>query len=254
MGWTKRFAAAVLTAIATSSALADRATGDVAAAACASCHGVNGEGDADIGIPALGGLPREYFVKQIADFRTGKRASPIKMPADAALNNSQVLRTDDPEAAADFYARWMIGVAKGLSTEDAKAAAGYYAQRGLPRAPTAPAAAAKAEDKAKPKPAPDPEVIALGKDLAINGDWDRNIPPCFKCHALGGVGVAPAFPPLAGQHPDYVVRQLKAWKSGARTNDPLDLMKRLSKNLTEAEMRAVALYMASLGPQEKAND
>ena len=222
----------------------ERATGNVAAAACASCHGVDGEGNGEIGLPALASLPRGYFVKQIEDFKSGERTSPIKTAYDERLTNSEVLRSDDPEAVADFYAHWMVGVAKGISIEDAKAAAGYYA--GLDRA----GIQAKAGN---PRPV-DPEVIALGEDLAINGDWERDIPPCFKCHAVDGVGVEPWFPPLAGQHPDYVVRQLKAWKNGARANDPLDLMKTLSENLTDDEIHAVAAYMATLGTQEKEDE
>ena len=230
--------------MAASTAMAERATGDVAAAACASCHGVKGEGNADLGLPALAGVPRGYFVKQIEDFRSGKRTSPIKTPYDERLNNSEVLRSEDPEAIADFYAHWMIGVAKGISIEDAKAAAGYYAS--LDRTNIQ----AKAGN---PRPV-DPEVIAIGEELAINGDWDRDIPPCFKCHAVDGVGVEPWFPPLAGQHPDYIVRQLKAWKNGARANDPLDLMKTVSENLTDDEIHAVAAYMATLEAQEKADE
>lgn len=223
---------------------AERATGDVAAAACASCHGANGEGNAEIGLPALAGLPREYFVKQIRDFKSGKRISPMKTPYDERLTNSEVLRSDDPDAAADFYAHWMVGVAKGLSIEDAQSAADYYARAKRPKAPTAAANRSKVG----------PEILALGEELAVDGDWDRGIPPCFKCHAIGGVGVAPGFPPLAGQHASYVTRQLKAWKSGARANDPLELMKRLSENLTDEDIQAVAAYFASLGPQETKDD
>lgn len=239
---TAVFAASVV--MSASTVAAQRATGDVAAAACASCHGVQGEGNADIGFPTLASLPREYFVKQIEDFRSGKRTSPIKTPYDERLNNAEILRSEDPDAIADFYAHWMIGVAKGISIHDAKAAAGYYAS--LDRTDLQ----AKAGN---PRPV-DPEVIAVGKELAINGDWDRDIPPCFKCHAVDGVGVEPWFPPLAGQHPAYIVRQLKAWKNGARANDPLGLMKTLSENLTDDEIHAVAAYLATLATQEKEDE
>ena len=235
---------AAILVISASTVAEERATGDVAAAACASCHGVEGEGNGKIGLPALASLPRGYFVKQIEDFRSGKRTSPVKLPETERLNNSEILRSEDPEAIADFYARWMVGVAKGISIEDAKAAAGYYAS--LDRAKTQPMTGNPGTV--------DPEVLALGEELAINGDWDRDIPPCFKCHAIDGVGVEPWFPPLAGQHPDYLVRQLKAWKNGARANDPLDLMKTLSENLTDDEIHAVAAYMATLGMQEKEDE
>lgn len=63
--------------------------------------------------------------------------------------------------------------------------------------------------------------------------------------------MAPAFPSLAGQHAGYTVAQLQAWKTGARTNDPLQLMKTVAEKLSEEEMRAVAAYLATLGTQEK---
>jgi len=130
----------------------------------------------------------------------------------------------------------MTPIAKALSAEDAESAARYYARLKRP------------EIKATTM---DPAVIALGKNLAINGAWDRNVPACFKCHAEGGLGIAPAFPRIAGQHAPYLVSQLQAWKTGARTNDPLKLMKTVADNLSDDEITAVAAYLATLGTQEK---
>lgn len=244
-----------------SPAVAERATGAVAAAACVSCHGEHGEGNAEIGIPKLAGLPPEYFVKQIEDFKAGRRTSPVHLPESERLSNAEVLRSDDPKAIADFYARWMVGVAKGISLEDAEAAAQYYAKQDRGSTPlpagaqeTGSSAAATGSEThvSAVNETSEAEVLALGEELAVNGDWERGIPACFKCHAEGAVGVGPAFPPLAGQHPDYIARQIKAWKTGTRRNDPLDLMKRLAENITDDEIHAVAAYLASLEPPEKA--
>lgn len=126
----------------------------------------------------------------------------------------------------------MTPIAKALTPEDAEAAASYYAALPRPQSPSAPA---------------DAGMVARGENLAINGAWDRNLPACFKCHAPGGVGVAPSFPPLAGQHVGYTVSQLQAWKAGKRTNDPLMLMKTVAEKLSDDDMRAVAAYLATLG-------
>lgn len=83
-----------------------------------------------------------------------------------------------------------------------------------------------------------------GARLALRGDWDRNIPACVACHGPGGRGVGEHFPALAGQLPGYLVSQLKAWKDGARKNDPLELMRHLSSKLSDAEMRDVAAWFA----------
>ncbi len=130
----------------------------------------------------------------------------------------------------------MTPIAKALTPEDTEAAARYYS--GLSR------------PAIKPEPA-DPALIARGKSLAINGAWDRQVPPCFKCHATGGVGVPPSFPSIAGQHASYTVSQLQAWKKGARTNDPQKLMKAVVQGLTTDDMRAVAEYLATLSAQGK---
>ncbi|MHB8825444.1 MAG: c-type cytochrome, partial [Thiobacillus sp.] len=66
-------------------------------------------------------------------------------------------------------------------------------------------------------------------------------------HAVDGLGVAPAFPPIAGQHAAYTVSQLQAWKTGARTNDPQTLMKTVAEKLTDDEIHAVANYLATIG-------
>lgn len=126
----------------------------------------------------------------------------------------------------------MSPIAKALTPEDAEAAASFYTALPRPQSPSAPA---------------DAGVIARGENLAINGAWDRGLPACFKCHAPGGTGVAPSFPPLAGQHAGYTVSQLQAWKTGTRTNDPLLLMKTVAEKLSDDDMRAVAAYVATLG-------
>lgn len=126
----------------------------------------------------------------------------------------------------------MTPIAKAMTQEDADAAANYYATQARIQSPSAPA---------------DAGLVARGEKLANNGAWDRGIPACFKCHAPGGAGVAPWFPPLAGQHVVYTLSQLEAWKKGTRNNDPLHLMKVVAEKLTDDEMRAVAAYVATLG-------
>lgn len=181
--------------------------GNGAAAACASCHGVDGAGNAPAGFPALAQLSQPYFTKQIADFKSGTRSNPVMTP-----------------------------IAKALSAEDSEAAARHYA--GLMR------------PKAQPVTV-DPAVLARGKKLALDGAWDREVPACFKCHGVDGLGVAPAFPALVGQHATYTEGQLKAWKTGTRKNDPQQLMKTVAEKLTDDEIHAVAQYLATLGTQEK---
>lgn len=219
-----RYITASILVVAATTASAAPATGDIAAAACVSCHRADGAGDGDGGIPALAQLPQKYFTKQIADFRAGTRTT------------AKDLSVEDVHTAAGYYVSFMKSVAKSISDEDAVAAARYY--ESLPR------------PKIQVRANVDPAVIARGEKLAVNGAWDRQVPPCFKCHAVDGRGVAPNFPPIAGQHASYIVSQLQAWKTGARTNDPQKLMKATAENLTDDEIRAVAEYLAALGSKE----
>jgi len=75
----------------------------------------------------------------------------------------------------------------------------------------------------------------LGQRLAERGDWNAGIPACFNCHAPGGIGIQPNFPPITGQPAGYIEAQIKAWKDGTRQADP--------QNLANALMHSVALRM-----------
>jgi len=90
--------------------------------------------------------------------------------------------------------------------------------------------------------------LARGEELALRGDWSRNVPSCFSCHGPSGFGVAPEFPALAAQHAAYTTNQLSAWAGGHRKNSSLALMERISSELGDADRRAVADYLASLPP------
>ena len=66
--------------------------------------------------------------------------------------------------------------------------------------------------------------------------------PCVACHGMIGNSANPEWPSLAGQHPQYIVKQLKAFKSGARQNP---LMTPQAQPLSEADMADLAAYYAS---------
>lgn len=123
----------------------------------------------------------------------------------------------------------MQPVARALSeTEIADVTAYFAAQR-----PPAPAAA-------------DPALLARGARLAVSGFWEKDIPACISCHGSGGRGVGGNFPALAGQHASYIAKQLQAWRSGARANDPQGLMKGIALRLPASDIPAVSAYFASL--------
>ena len=66
---------------------------------------------------------------------------------------------------------------------------------------------------------------------------------CGACHGADGNSVNPAWPSIAGQHSTYIVKQLQAFKSGART-EPLMLGQAML--LTDADMRNLAVYFSEM--------
>ena len=66
-----------------------------------------------------------------------------------------------------------------------------------------------------------------------------------QCHGAAGQGVGETFPKLAGQSAEYIANQLKAWKDGKRSNDPLHLMTGISSKLNDFQAGcSVAAYYA----------
>ncbi len=62
---------------------------------------------------------------------------------------------------------------------------------------------------------------------------------CFLCHGLQGESASPVFPRLAGQHSEYIAKQLSDFKSGKRKSDT---MKPQAEELTPAEMASLGAF------------
>jgi len=70
------------------------------------------------------------------------------------------------------------------------------------------------------------------------------VPACASCHGPSGAGLPKQFPRVGGQHADYTLVQLKAFRTGERANAPM--MMAISTKMTDAEMAAVADYIQGL--------
>ena len=91
-------------------------------------------------------------------------------------------------------------------------------------------------------------ILALGAfsmpALAAKGDPAKGkakIATCTACHGANGKGIQPIYPNLCGQHEEYMVIQLKAFKSGERKNA---LMAPMVASLSEQDMRDISAYYA----------
>jgi cytochrome c553 len=74
---------------------------------------------------------------------------------------------------------------------------------------------------------------------------------CAACHGADGNSVTPDWPTLAGQHATYIVRQLRAFKEGERSDVT---MKPFADMLSEQDMLDVAAYFAAQTPTPKGAD
>ena len=144
----------------------------------------------------------------------------------AQLSEFKAHSRQDPPGA-----EYMWGLSRSLTDKQIKELAAYYAaQKMQPRA---------IEGK--------PARIEAGKAVFTSGLPGQAIPPCASCHGADGGGSA-AFPRIAGQHADYVVKQLTGFQ---RTNDRPQgaVMKTVAHNLTRENILDVASYLQAMPPR-----
>ena len=105
-------------------------------------------------------------------------------------------------------------------------------------------AAFLAIQKSKPGAAKNKDTVELGKKIYRGGIAERGVAACASCHGANANGIPAQYPRLAGQHQDYTVAQLQAFKGGSRSNSAQ--MTTLAQRMSDQEMQAVADYIAGL--------
>jgi cytochrome c553 len=161
------------------------------AAACAACHGVDGNSPS-AQFPNLAGQTSRYLYLQLKDFKEGRRKDPLMSP-----------------------------MAVNLSKQDMQDLAAYFSQQ-----------------KAKPSEYKvEAAKVTEGKKIA-----DAAL--CTMCH-LGGFSGQNEIPRVAGQHYEYIVKQLKDFRARNRTNDAGN-MTSVSKGLSDEDIDKLAQYITSL--------
>ena len=88
------------------------------------------------------------------------------------------------------------------------------------------------------------DTLDMGRKIYRGGIASTGVAACASCHGANGNGMPGQFPRLSGQHQDYTVAQLQAFKGGARKNSVQ--MTTLAKRLSDDEMKAVADYIAGV--------
>ncbi len=171
---------------------------------CVFCHGERGEASNPV-YPRLAHQNRDYLVKQLRNFRDGKRKSDIMNEQAAGLTDAEI------EALAEYFA----------------------------------------SQPPQAHPLPDDEqeqlLYRVGEYVYKYGDGFSDIPPCASCHGKAAEG-SRTLPRLAGQHRQYIVKQLKAFSRRERTNDNA-IMHSIARRLSPLAMHGVALYLSTLKPE-----
>lgn len=123
----------------------------------------------------------------------------------------------------------MTGMLNNLNEQDMADVAAYYASQALPEG------------------AAEPEKVALGESLYRAGNADIGVAACTACHSPNGQGIDSAgYPALSGQDPAYTEMQLRAFRDGVRMNDESQVMRTIAARLKDAEIAALASYVAGL--------
>jgi cytochrome c553 len=78
-------------------------------------------------------------------------------------------------------------------------------------------------------------------------DTGETLHVCSSCHGLTGWSTSSLFPNLAGQRPQYLAAQLKAFRSRTRTDQPArTYMWGMAARLSNPQIGAIAAYYAGL--------
>lgn len=233
--------------------------------ACALCHYPNGKGRPENA--GIAGLPRDYFVQQLFEFRDGRRksAQPRKFNTSTMVTIAQGMTDEEILAAADYYSSipWTPYV-RVVETDEVPATRivlGMYVPLEGERSGTEPLGLRIIEVPEYPhrtETLRDPRAgfiayvpygaVERGEELVRTGGAGKTI-QCSICHGedLDGLGLIPG---LAGRSPSYFVRQMYDMREGARVGVSTALMQPVVANLTVADMIDIAAYVASVGPPD----
>ena len=223
--------------------------------ACGSCHLPVGTGHDESAYVA--GLPVPYFVRQLADWKSGDRKTGgIMVSISKAVADAEV--QDAAEYFASVKPRPWIRVVETDTVP--KSFVGPGNKRLVhPNGGTEPLGNRIIE-------VPEDEEVVVyrdpssgfvayvpkgsierGKQLVTTGGDGKTV-RCAICHGQTLRGGGDEAPPIAGHHPNYIVRQLWNFQSGDRAGVNAEQMLKVVEKLSPDDMLAIAAYVASLTP------
>lgn len=233
--------------------------------ACGFCHRLHGGGRPE-NAPVFG-LPVSYFLRQIADFRAGRRhsADPRKPNVPTMIALASALSDDEARAVAEFWSTQDGGphvrVIESERAPPTRLQGNLFVKTSEDATePLVDQIVEVPEDDKRSGRLDDPRSgyvayvpvgsIARGRTLAHTGRGTSSgaetvTLPCANCHGENLTGLADA-PPIAGRSPSYIARQLHGFKTGARSGSMAVLMRPVVAGLSADDILVLAAYVASL--------
>lgn len=197
--------------LATNAGVFDVKKGQTKAITCVGCHGVSGDSVVPA-FPKLAGQNRNYLLKQLQDFKSGKRVDALMAGVVATLTQA------DMENLAAYYMQQIP--TKGVSSKSKNIVLGKNIYRG-----------GKQETS----------VMAC---IACHGPNGKGI-PLAGFPALASQHVSYTIKQLKDFRQDSINMQTGSTNL-SRTNDFEGVMINFTKSLTNTEIEAVAAYIATL--------
>lgn len=121
----------------------------------------------------------------------------------------------------------MQPMVEGLAAEDFIALGVYFESRPV-----------------EPHPVADDVQSRAGREIFVQGKASAGVAPCASCHGPRGHGTD-TLPRLAGQHALYIENQMRAFTRRERSDEG-GVMRVVATGLSDAELKAVALYISGL--------
>ena len=191
----------------------DPKAGQTKAAACAACHGLDGN-SADPQYPKLAGQHEQYIWRQLRLFKSLERDNAVMLGMSATLTEQ-----DMRDIGAYFGSQKVLA---GIADESVIAAG----------------------------PNAGKKFYQVGEKIYRAGKPSDGVPACTACHGPAGAGMpGPSYPALAGQHAAYTTASLTAFRDGkvwGKDKNANVIMSQVAKNLTDEEIQGLSSYLQGL--------
>lgn len=185
---------------------------------CAGCHGEYGQGSIEGEYPRLAGLDAEYIAKQLSDFKQRKRINIPMIP----FANDRELPGDDVRVISEYLSRIELPTKlPPVDEENFDALERLHASKRVVN------------------------IKAYPGDIELGRKFYQK--ECASCHGKDGYGIRKKkAPQLAGQYSEYLLRQVKYYRSGERLHDEEEDDAELFMQFSDEVIDGMLAYLATL--------